>query len=147
MWVRPSPGSRFDPGPSALRRNTEITTADSAPLRAWLFRPSNSNGRAVILLHGAVDTSQGVLGDANILLRHGYTVLTPDSRGHGESGGNIMPYGLREVDDVRRWITWLSEHAHTSEIYRLGPSMGASILLEAIGAGVPLRAVVADSRS
>ena len=130
-------------GAEATWRPVEITAADGVKLKAWLFRPREANGKGAILLHGVVDSRQGTLGDARILLRQGYTVLTPDSRAHGESGGVIMSYGLREVDDVRRWADWLGQQG-VRELYGLGHSMGASILLQAAGAGVPFRALVAD---
>ena len=49
--------------------------------------PARPNGAAAIVLHGVGDTRLGVLGQARFLLDAGYTVLTPDSRGHGASGG------------------------------------------------------------
>lgn len=128
----------------ATWRPAQITAADGITLKAWLFQPRQPNGKGAILLHGVKDTRKGTLGDARILLRQGYTVLTPDSRAHGESGGVIMSYGLREVDDVRRWAGWLAQHEGVRELYGLGHSMGASILLQAVGAGVPIRALVAD---
>ncbi|MFN7932441.1 MAG: alpha/beta fold hydrolase [Bryobacteraceae bacterium] len=136
--------SAFASQTGATWRPVEITAADGITLKAWLFQPHQPNGKGAILLHGVVDTRRGTLGDARILLRQGYTVLTPDSRAHGESGGAIMSYGLREVDDVRRWADWLAQQQGVRELYALGHSMGASILLQAIGAGVPIRALVAD---
>jgi len=146
LRIVPSPKlAEFTAGQTgATWRAAQITAADGIALRAWLFQPRVANGKGVILLHGVVDSRQGTLGDARILLRQGYTVLTPDSRAHGESGGVIMSYGLREVDDVRRWAEWLAQQEGVRELFGLGHSMGASILLQAVGAGVPLRALVAD---
>ncbi|MBL8217991.1 MAG: alpha/beta fold hydrolase [Bryobacterales bacterium] len=123
----------------------EITAADGVALRAWLFRPRKANGKGVIALHGVVDSRRGALGDARILLQHGYTVLTPDSRAHGESGGIIMTYGIRETADVRLWAGYLARQERVTALYAVGHSMGASILLQAIGPGTPFRAVVAES--
>jgi hypothetical protein len=44
-----------------------------------------------------------------MFLAHGYIVLAPDSRAHGESGGDIATYGLLEWDDAHRWVSWLME--------------------------------------
>jgi len=41
------------------------------------------------------------LGPAKFLLMSGYTVLAPDLRGHGISGGGRVTYGLLEAGDVR----------------------------------------------
>src|ERR1700741_1582042 len=36
-------------------RDVELTAPDGTVLRAWYMRPSQTNGDAVILLHGVVD--------------------------------------------------------------------------------------------
>ena len=38
---------------------------------------------------------------------NGYRVLTPDSRGNGVSGRDLVTCGLRERDDLRRWVDWV----------------------------------------
>jgi len=44
----------------ATFQDVELVAADGAILRAWLMRPSESNGNAVILLHGVADNRLGV---------------------------------------------------------------------------------------
>lgn len=129
----------------ATWKPVEIAAADGVTLRAWLFRPRTGNGKGVVASHGVVDSRRGALGDARILLQRGYTVLTPDSRAHGESGGLIMTYGIRETNDVRRWATYLTEQEHLRALYGIGHSMGASILLQTTDEGTPFRALVAES--
>jgi hypothetical protein len=67
------------------------------------------NGDAVILLHGVADNRMGMIGYADLLLRHGYAVLLPDARRHGESGGELATYGIKEAGDVRRWYDWVEQ--------------------------------------
>jgi hypothetical protein len=55
-----------------------VTAEDGAMLRGWSMRPVNWNGDAVILLHGVADNRMGMLGYAELLLRHGYAVLLPN---------------------------------------------------------------------
>jgi len=86
-----------------------IEAQNHATLRTWLIQPQRGNGNAVILLHGLGDNRQGMTGYAELLLAHGYTVLLPDSRAHGESGGNLATYGIIERDDIRRWFEWLDQ--------------------------------------
>jgi dipeptidyl aminopeptidase/acylaminoacyl peptidase len=69
--------------------NVSITAPDGAVLKAWFAQPDHPNGAAVILLHGVADNREGVLGFGSMFLRHGYAVLLPDSRAHGESGGAL----------------------------------------------------------
>jgi len=121
-----------------------ITADDGAELKAWWFEPENAQA-TVVLLHGVTDTRQGMMGHAKLLLQHGFRVLAPDSRGHGESGGEIFTYGLREVEDMRRWVEWVNSRHEGEPVYGLGESMGASILLQAAGQGIPFQAIVAES--
>lgn len=73
-----------------------VTAVDGVTLHAWSIRPFHGNGDAVILLHGHTDNRAGMLGNADLLLRHGFAVLLPDARPHGISGGDIATYGVME---------------------------------------------------
>ncbi|MGO9796531.1 MAG: alpha/beta hydrolase, partial [Terracidiphilus sp.] len=84
-----------------------IRAEDGAILSAWSFIPLGGNGNAVILLHGQGDNRAGMLGNAELLLERGYSVLLPDARAHGESGGSIVTYGVEEKGDLVRWYNWL----------------------------------------
>lgn len=128
-------GARFE--------DVEITAADGAVLRGWFFRAPAPRGRAVLLLHGQGDSRAGGLGFAPFLLARGYDALVTDSRAHGASGGAVCTYGLLEADDVKRWAEWLKRSE--SRVFALGESMGAAILIEALGAGAPIDAAVAES--
>ena len=121
-----------------------ITAADSVELRAWYSVPAHDNGRAVILLHGIGDSRGGVAGYGQTFLQNGYRVLLPDSRAHGESGGDLVTYGLRESDDIHRWVSWLYGQGADC-VYGLGESMGAASLVESLRAEPRFCAVVSDS--
>jgi len=43
----------------------------------------------VILLHGQSDNWVGMLGYADMLLRHGYAVVLPNARGMGRAAGTV----------------------------------------------------------
>jgi len=123
----------------------EIEAQDHTSLRAWLIQPQRGNGNAVVLLHGLADNRLGMTGYAQLLLAHGYAVLMPDSRAHGESGGDLANYGIVERDDIRRWFEWLNQATHPSCIYGLGESMGAAQLLQSLAIEPHFCAVVAES--
>ena len=89
----------------AKLQEVSVKAHDGALLRAWYVEPPNSNGNAVILLHGVGDTRQGVAGFAPFMLDAGYSVLLPDSRAHGESGGGVVTYGVKESHDVHDWVS------------------------------------------
>ena len=75
--------------------NVEIVAKDGIVLKAWYARPRKANGGDVLMLHGVADNREGVAGFAAPFLNHGYGVLLPDSRAHGESGGPIRDSGNR----------------------------------------------------
>jgi predicted alpha/beta-fold hydrolase len=103
-----------------------ITTPDNVTLRAWSIHPHHANGDAVLLLHGLGDNRIGMLGYAQFLLAHGLTVLLPDARAHGLSGGPLATYGLLERNDIHEWFDFLQAQDHPRCIFALGESMGAA---------------------
>ena len=109
-----------------------IKANDGIQLRAWSLHPQNRAANAVILLHGMGDNRSGMAGYAELLLKHGYSVLLPDARAHGVSGGELATYGLLERDDIRRWFEWLELNQSPPCIFGLGESMGAAQLLQSL---------------
>jgi uncharacterized protein len=117
-----------------------LVTKDGVALNAWFDR--QTGGDCVMVLHGIGDSRSGAAGFAPMLLDAGYSVLLPDSRGHGRSGGEIVTYGLREKFDAVAWNSWLHQRG-CKTVYGLGESLGGAILLQA----APLadfRAIVAE---
>jgi pimeloyl-ACP methyl ester carboxylesterase len=123
----------------------QVKALDGIDLRAWLFRPDRSNGDALLILHGIADSRGSQLGLARMFLAHGYIVLVPDSRAHGESGGNLATYGLLEAGDVHRWVSWLDEEEHPLRIFGLGESLGGAVLIQSLAVEHRFNAIVADS--
>lgn len=129
----------------ATLADVAVDSPDGIRLRGWLARPKTGNNSVVMLFHGVSDNREGAAGFAEMLLRHGYSVLIPDSRAHGESGGAIATYGLLEAVDIGRWIDWLEETMHPTCVFGLGESMGAGILLQSLSKERRFCAVVAES--
>jgi hypothetical protein len=125
--------------------DVQISAFDEAPLRAWYIQPQHGNGDAVILLHGLGDNRLGMQGYAEIFLAHGYSVLMPDARAHGLSGGVHPTFGLLERDDIRRWFEWIEREHHPGCIFGFGESMGAAQLLQALDSETNFCAVAAES--
>jgi uncharacterized protein len=149
IWVRAAPvpdeAAAVARSSGAQWEAARVVAHDSAALDAWIFTPRTPNGAGVILLHGVGDTRAGVLSHASFLLRAGYTVLTPDCRGHGASGGAIFTYGVREAADVSVWANWLFATKPIHRLYGLGESMGAAILIQSLPIEPRFRAIVAES--
>jgi len=98
----------------------------------------------VVVLHGIADSRAGSVGFAPMFLDEGYAVLLPDSRAHGVSEGQFVTYGLLEKYDVIAWADWMkSTGCHN--LYGLGESLGASILIQAAAIKPAFAAIVAES--
>jgi hypothetical protein len=130
----------------AARSGLETVTIRSTGglrLAAWFLRPAAGNGGCVMILHGIGDTRAPALGLAPMFLEKGYAVLLPDSRGHGDSAGEAVSYGVTEKWDVIEWTVWLRA-AGCRNIFGLGESMGGAILPQAAAERPAFRAVVAE---
>jgi pimeloyl-ACP methyl ester carboxylesterase len=125
--------------------DVSITTPDAITLRAWLIHPLRNNSNAVLLLHGLGDNRVGMAGYAQLLLAHGFTVLLPDARAHGTSGGQLATYGLLERNDIHQWFDFLAAQSHPRCIFGLGESMGAAELLQSLSGDPRVCAVAAES--
>lgn len=125
--------------------DVSVIAADGIVLRAWFVAPDHPNGNAVILLHGVGDNREGTISYAPLLLEAGYAVLLPDSRAHGESGGNRATYGLLESADISRWSQWIQSRLRSQScVDLLGESMGAALAIQA--ARLPMNcSVVAEA--
>ncbi|PKM06337.1 MAG: alpha/beta hydrolase [Gammaproteobacteria bacterium HGW-Gammaproteobacteria-4] len=104
--------------PPATSQPLRIRSADGVLLAAerWPAR-----GPEVLLAHGFGQTRQSWQGTASSLVGKGYSALSFDARGHGESGRN--PVGQRYQPD--QWV---------GDVYALAAAMPAPRLL--IGASM-----------
>lgn len=132
-------------GEGAELSDVSMPASDGAILRAWEIRPAQSNGDAIILLHGVGDNRLGVSGYGAWLVRNHYTVLLPDARAHGYSGGDLATYGLKESDDIHRWVNWIKSSVHPDCVFGFGESMGAAQILESLDKETRYCAVIAES--
>ena len=106
-----------------------IRSADGFVLRARWY-PAEGARRTVILAHGwhsrwDVDFS----ASSPFLHDNACNLLLIDQRCHGESGGDLISYGIRERCDVLAWLDWLEVNHPGTPIYLCGISMGASTVL------------------
>jgi pimeloyl-ACP methyl ester carboxylesterase len=115
-------------------------------LRGW-WLPAENAKATVVRVHG-IDSNRGYrLGLVKALVEGGYSVLTFDLRGHGESDVAQMGAGIHERDDVLGAIDYVIQErdAAAGEIFLHGLSYGAAIVLMA-GVDEPaVSGVFADS--
>jgi pimeloyl-ACP methyl ester carboxylesterase len=135
----------------ATREDLTVTAPDGTVLRGWLVRPNfglvdqKEPFDWVLLFHGIADNRMGVFDHAEFLVRAGYGVVMMDSRGHGESGGEITTLGWKERDDVRSIITTLESKERVRSVMALGVSMGAAIALQAAAKDPRIAGVIAEA--
>jgi len=84
---------------------------------------------------------------AAMLIRHGYGVIIPDFRGHGESEGERITFGHDEVRDVEAAYQYLLTRSEVDpeRIGLLGNSMGSATALLYAAENPAVKAVVAQS--
>jgi pimeloyl-ACP methyl ester carboxylesterase len=125
--------------------DVSFNTSDGLTLRGW-YVPS-TNGAAVILLHPIASNRVGVLKVAEVLARHGYGVLLFDLRAHGESDGELLPFGGNEAEDVRGAAAYLQTRTDVdpNRIGAMGLSLGAQVSILGAARTEAIRAVAADA--
>lgn len=129
----------------AAKEDIQVQTQDGVAIRGWKIKPSQPNGDWVLLFHGVSDNRTGMLGHAEFLLRHGYSVVMMDSRAHGESGGAMCTYGWKERYDTVSVVNALHATEHVRYLYALGVSMGAAIALQSAAVEPRIEAVSAEA--
>jgi len=106
--------------PTTLR-STGIT------LHMDIFQQNKKNAPVVILNHGAAGYGRLMLPLALRLYERGYTVVVPDRKGQGFSGGTRGDYTVKEstanIVDVIRW----AHVAFNGPIYLAGGSLGGAL--------------------
>ena len=127
----------------ATKEDFDARAPDGVELRGWKIRPPSPTGDWVLLFHGVADNRSGVLGHAEFLLRHGYSVVMMDARAHGKSGG-MATYGWKERYDTVAVTNALYSTEHVRHLFALGVSMGASIALQSAAVEPRIEAVVAE---
>lgn len=130
---------------AATKKDFVVRATDGVKLRGWKIHSAEPNGDWVLLFHGVSDNRSGVLGHAEILLRHGYSVVMMDSRAHGQSGGTMATYGWKERYDTVAVVDALYKTEMVRHLGALGVSMGASIALQSAAVEPRIEAVVAES--
>ena len=123
-----------------------IRSRDGYVLRARWY-PTEGAKRTVILVHGwrscwNVDFS----ASSPFLHENGCNLLLIDQRCHGESGGDLISYGIEERYDVLAWLDWLDANHPGLPVYLCGISMGAATVLMTAELPVAERvtAIIAD---
>lgn len=99
------------------------------------------SGPVLVLVDGAMcHRGFGPAAEMTEVFRDGFTVVSYDRRGRGESGDSSAYEVERELDDLRAVVAAVAEPGEAS---LLGFSSGAALALRGAAAGIPVRRVIA----
>ena len=122
-----------------------LQTSDHISICAYFWRSKDTfSEKAVILVHGFMDSAAGMTYLAEEYHRRGFSVLSVDCRGHGASGGKYISMGYKDADDIVQWISVVQEKIGMgAKIILHGVSMGASAVITSLAkANFPSGAIV-----
>ncbi len=125
--VLATPGRLSDNDYAELKGRTE----DGIDIHAVFYQGSPEAGM-IILCHGHGVNLMRMDDMVAFLRRAGYSLLLPDFRAHGRSGGKYCTVGLHEWKDLRAIIDVVREKgliASATPIAAYGRSMGAATLI------------------
>lgn len=116
---------------------------DGFTLKANLFEPATKNGAGALLIHGWESKQDRMFGLAETLTGLGYTCLTIDLRGHGESQGDHTQGSRQEFlrDVVAAHDCLARQGIEPGNVVAIGSSFGA-YLCALLSAERPLEGVV-----
>lgn len=129
-------------------QNVAFFSSDGVELRAWFIPPDpQSNGAAVVFVHGLGGNRGELLPEAAMLVKHGYGALLLDLRNHGRSRGTLTTLGYCEVEDVGGAVAYLQARPEVNpdRVGLFGYSMGGATVLRAAARLCQVRAVIAQS--
>lgn len=121
---------------------------DGVELGAWYVPPApETQGAAVIFLHGLGGNRGDLASQVAMVVRHGYGALAIDMRNHGRSAAAMTTLGYREVEDVYGAVAYLLSRPgiNSGRIALFGNSMGAATAICATARIPQVRAVIAQS--
>jgi uncharacterized protein len=94
----------------------------------WIDRGEGSP--VVLLLHAVRADRSTMVSRAQLLTKHGFSVLLIDLQGHGETPGEAITFGLGESADVVAAREWIKHTAPGRKVGVVACSLGgASVLL------------------
>ncbi len=117
---------------SANSEDVYIKSDDGTELYGLVLTQENSNLWA-IAVHGYGSDHKEALDITLHFYEQGYNVITPDLRGHSQSGGEYITFSYSDGNDIVSWAKYINEQDSKAQIVLHGSSLGASSVLMACG--------------
>lgn len=100
--------------------------------------------RTLLFLHGYGANAMQAMVWAPPLMANCWTVIAPDLRAHGRSGGDQVTFGVRELPELLSLLETLeAEGVFSGPVSVLGLSFGGSLALSLNAAGYPFEHTIA----
>ncbi|MGN1090693.1 MAG: alpha/beta hydrolase, partial [Huintestinicola sp.] len=131
---------------TAVTESAELISRDGLTLKADIFLNEADTDRWAVVVHGYTSERTNMYNLAHMYAEHGYNVLVPDMRAHGESEGNYIGMGWPDRYDLLGWTDLICSRNANAEIVLHGVSMGGAAVMMTSGEQLPtnVRAVVED---
>jgi alpha-beta hydrolase superfamily lysophospholipase len=128
----------------AVSRGTTVRQREAGV--ASILEPESPARGTIVLLHGVRMQRQALQSTAEAFVEAGYRAILVDLRGHGESGGRFLTYGVRESQDVSRLLDEVeSRHLLQAPVGAYGFSYGGAVAIQLASRDRRIRAVTAVS--
>lgn len=116
--------------PEDVHQKVEVART-GARVRAWVFDPVGPPRGTVLMLHGIHDSKLRLVAGARHHAARGYRAVAVDSRGHGESSGAYLTYGVEESRDLVAMVDELERRKLLARpLAVVGSSYGAATALQ-----------------
>jgi uncharacterized protein len=124
-----APANHAVPLPAGFQARVVWIPGAGHMIAGWWVE-SGGSSPVVLLLHAVRADRSSMVSRAQLLIRHGFSVLLIDLQAHGETPGEAITLGFRESGDVVAARDWIKHAAPARKIGVVGCSLGgASVLL------------------
>ncbi|WP_144240234.1 alpha/beta hydrolase family protein [Natrinema altunense] len=125
-------------------QDVTVESFDGTELAATVYEPDPEGPHpAVLMTHGWGLSRDLLRCTAGMYADNGYVALTYDSRGYGDSDGEVGVNGPNEVGDTSTLIDWLADH---DAVIANGDDPSVGMDGGSYGGGIQLLAATRDNR-
>jgi len=130
---------------SFTTRDVEIDSFDGTPITATVYEPTAEGPHpAILATHGWAGSRVGADDIGTAYASREYVALIYDSRGFGESGGEVTLTGEAEENDAKALISWLADREFVRTDGEDNPRLGMDG--RSYGGGIQTRVAANDDR-